>query len=164
MKARPALSIKGRALRYLSQREHCRAELERKLARHVEDLPEASAAEQIGKALDELAARDLLSERRAAEAVVTSKAPRFGPLKLRYTLRQRGVDPAQAEAALAAVRDTEIERARDVWRRKYGEVASDAAGRARQARFLASRGFGASAIRHVVRGLDAHGDHSDHDI
>ena len=41
------LSVKGRALRCLAQREHSRAELERKLARHVEDTPEASAAAQI---------------------------------------------------------------------------------------------------------------------
>mgnify|MGYP003527630292 CR=1 FL=1 len=39
-----APSVKGRALRCLAQREHSRAELERKLARHVEDTPEASAA------------------------------------------------------------------------------------------------------------------------
>jgi regulatory protein len=38
-----ALSVKGRALRYLAQREHSRAELERKLARAVQDLPPASA-------------------------------------------------------------------------------------------------------------------------
>ena len=54
-----ALSVKGRALRYLAQREHSRAELERKLARHVEDTPEASAQAQITAALDELAAKDL---------------------------------------------------------------------------------------------------------
>ena len=35
-----SLSVKGRALRYLSQREHSRLELERKLARHVADLPD----------------------------------------------------------------------------------------------------------------------------
>ena len=59
-------SVKGRALRYLAQREHSRAELERKLARHVEDAPEASAAAQIAAALDELTAHGLLSEARVA--------------------------------------------------------------------------------------------------
>ncbi|MFY9511403.1 MAG: recombination regulator RecX, partial [Rubrivivax sp.] len=65
-----ALSLKGRALRYLAQREHSRAELERKLARYAEDQPEATAAEQIGRALDELAAHGFLSETRVAESVL----------------------------------------------------------------------------------------------
>lgn len=154
MKARPAPSVKGRALRYLSQREHSRAELERKLARHVEDTLEASAASRIAKALDELAARDLLSEHRAAEAVVSAQSPRFGNAKLRHAMRTRGIDPAASDKALATVAGTELERAREVWRRKFGEAAADAAGRARQARFLASRGFGTEVIRRVIRGLD----------
>ena len=65
-----ALSVKGRALRCLAQREHSRAELERKLARHVEDTPELSASTQIAAALDDLAAKGLLSETRAAQAVL----------------------------------------------------------------------------------------------
>ncbi len=154
MKARPAPSVKGRALRYLSQREHSRAELERKLARHVEDTPEASAASRIAKALDELAERDLLSERRAAEAVVTAQPPRFGTAKLRPAMHPYAFVPTASDAALAVVAGTELERARDVWRRKFGAAATDAAGRARQARFLASRGFGADVIRRLVRGLD----------
>ena len=63
-----APSVKGRALRYLAQREHSRAELERKLARHVEDGAAGPAVEQIARALDELAAHGLLSEARAARA------------------------------------------------------------------------------------------------
>ena len=46
-----APSLKGRALRLLSQREHSRAELERKLARHEEE------PGTLAKALDELAAK-----------------------------------------------------------------------------------------------------------
>ena len=63
-----ALSVKGRALRYLAQREHSRLELERKLARHVQDTEAATAQAQIAAALDQLTAVGLLSEARAAEA------------------------------------------------------------------------------------------------
>ena len=45
---------------------------------------------------------------------------------------------------------TEVERAREVWRKKFGSPAADPAGRAKQMRFLAARGFGADAIRRVV--------------
>jgi len=58
------LSLKGRALRALALREHSRVELERKLARHAEDTPEATAAQQIAAALDELTALDFINEAR----------------------------------------------------------------------------------------------------
>lgn len=151
------LSLKARALRCLAQREHSRAELARKLARHAEDQPEAPAAAQIERVLDELAARGLLDERRAAESVVAAQARRFGGARLRQTLRTRGVPAEVAAQALAGVAGTELERAREVWRRRFGVVAADAAGRAKQARFLAGRGFGSDVIRQVVRGLDDEG-------
>ena len=60
-RARPQLSIKGRALRYLSQREHSRAELQRKLARHAEDPGE------VVRVLDELEQRGFIDHQRVAE-------------------------------------------------------------------------------------------------
>lgn len=150
-------SLKARALRALARREHSRAELARKLAPHAVDQPEASASAQIERLLDDLAASGLLDERRAAEAVVAAQARRFGGARLRQTLRNRGLPAEVAADALAAVAGSELDRAREVWRRRFGAVAPDAAGRARQARFLAGRGFGAEVIRQVVRGLDEDG-------
>ena len=147
------LSVKGRALRYLAQREHSRAELERKLARHVEDGPNTSAAEQIAKALDELSAHGLISEARVAESVLTSQASRFGARRLRQTLQAKGLAPALVAATVQQARGTELERARELWRRRFGGPPADAAERARQMRFLASRGFEGDVIRRVVRGL-----------
>jgi regulatory protein len=149
----PGLSVQARALRYLAQRDHSRVELERKLARQVEDLPEDPAAVQIARVLDTLTARGLLSEQRAAEALVGAQARRFGGLKLRQNLRARGVAPDEAAAALATVADTELARAHALWQRRFGATATDAAGRAKQARFLAGRGFGGDVIRRVVQGL-----------
>ena len=66
-----------------------------------------------------------------------------------------GILPANTVDAVAVVSaPPEVQRAREVWRRKFGEPAPDAAGRARQMRFLASRGFGTEAIRRVVSGGD----------
>ena len=108
------LSLKARALRYLAMREHSRAELERKLARYVADDDEDPAGVRIARVLDELAAHGLLDEQRAADALVASQAWRFGALKLRHSLRERGVAPDAAALALDAVADTEFERARQV--------------------------------------------------
>lgn len=148
-----ALSVKGRALRYLAQREHSRAELERKLARAVEDAPEATARQQIAAALDELAAKGLLSDQRTADSVLRSQGARFGSRRLKQTLQAKGLAPALVASTLALARDTEVERARDVWSRKFGTPAPDAAGRARQMRFLAGRGFDGDVIRRVVGGM-----------
>lgn len=148
-----ALSLKGRALRYLAQREHSRAELARKLARHAEDRPDLPAQTQVEAVLDALAAAGLLSDRRAADALVSAQARRFGNLRLRHALRERGVGADDAAAALAAVQGDELARAQEVWRRRFGAPAEDAAGRAKQARFLSGRGFAADVVRRVVRGL-----------
>jgi len=148
------LSVKGQALRYLARREHSRAELERKLQRRVQDLPQASARQQIAAALDALAATGLLSEQRAAEALVRARAGRNGDLKLRQEMRQRGFGDEDIAQALASTAGAEFERARQVWRQRFGAPAPDAAGRAKQARFLAGRGFSAEAISRLVQGRD----------
>lgn len=152
-----AISVKGRALRWLAQREHSRAELERKLARVVEDQPEAPAQAQIAAALDDLAAKGLISEARVAESVLASQGQRFGSRRLKQTLLAKGLDAALVASTLQQARATELERAREVWRRRYGEPAVDAAGRAKQMRFLASRGFDGEVIRRVVQANDDEG-------
>ncbi|MBL8313647.1 MAG: recombination regulator RecX [Rubrivivax sp.] len=149
-----SLSIKGRALRYLAQREHSRAELERKLSRAVQDQPLASARAQIGAALDELAAQGLLSEARTAQSVLDSQGRRFGTRRLRQTLQSKGLAPELVAGMLQQARLTELERAREVWRRRFGRPPADAAERARQMRFLAGRGFESDIIRRVVAGAD----------
>lgn len=147
-----ALSVKGRALRYLAQREHSRFELEQKLARRVLDTPEAPAAAQIAQALDELSAHGLISAERVAESVLTSRAPRYGVHRLRQTLQAKGLDAALVAATLDTARLTELQRARDIWQRRYGTLATSPADRARQMRFLAGRGFDGAVIRAVVQG------------
>jgi len=149
-----ALSVKGRALRYLAQREHSRAELERKLARHADDLPEASARAQIATALDDLAAKGLLSDARTAEAVFTAQGRRFGARRLKQTLQAKGLAPELVAQTLQQAKATELDRAREVWRRRFGAPAEDAAARARQMRFLAGRGFDGEVIRRVVQATD----------
>jgi regulatory protein len=147
-------SLKGRALRYLSQREHSRAELERKLARFAEDTPDAPAQTQIAAALDDLASKDLLSDARAAESVLIGQGRRYGVRRLKQTLQTKGLDAELVTSTLQQARLTELDRAREVWRRRYGTVAGDAAARAKQIRFLAGRGFDGDVIRRVVRAAD----------
>jgi regulatory protein len=147
-------SLKGRALRYLSQREHSRAELMRKLAPFVEDSPEAPAAQQISGLLDELAAQNWQSESRVAESVLRTKGARFGTFRLKQTLQAKGLDPALIAATVQQARGTEFERALAVWRARFNGPPADPKDRARQQRFLAGRGFASEVIRRVVQGGD----------
>jgi regulatory protein len=149
-----SLSVKGRALRYLAQREHSRAELTRKLARSVEDTEDSSAATQIESALDQLAAAGLLSDARTAESVLTSQGKRFGSRRLKQVLQGKGLAPELVQHTLQEARGTELARARDVWQRRFGTPPTDAQERAKQMRFLAGRGFDGDVIRRVVQGAE----------
>jgi regulatory protein len=140
-------SLKGRALRLLSNREHSRKELERKLAPHEETPGE------LREALDELQAKGFISDERAAESVLHRRASRLGLGRLKQELQAKGLDAALVTEALAPLKETEFARAREAWFRRYGgEVPRDAAERARQSRFLAARGFGGEVIRKVLAG------------
>ena len=142
------ISLKGRALRLLAGREHSRAELEKKLAPHEQEPGE------LQRALDELQAKGFISEQRVVESVIHRRAARLGAGRVKQELQAKGIGAEAVAEAVDRLRGTETERAREVWRKKFGEPAADPAGRARQMRFLASRGFGAEAIRRVVRGAD----------
>ncbi len=145
---RPALqpSLKGRALRLLSQREHSRTELERKLAPH-EEVPG-----ELAKALDELQARDFINDGRAIESVVHRRAGKWGAAKVKQELTAKGLTGEAVAQALAGLKDTELRRAQEVWRKKFGSPAPDPQTRAKHMRFLLTRGFSAEVVRQVVSG------------
>ena len=139
------LSLKGRALRLLAAREHSRKELERKLAPH-----EAEPG-QLKTALDELQARGFIDEQRVVDSLLHRRAGRLGAGRVRQELQAKGLDAERVAVAVASLKATEVERARAVWRKKFGELPTDAAQRGKQARFLAARGFGGDVIRKVLQ-------------
>jgi regulatory protein len=143
-----APSLKGRALRLLSGREHSRAELERKLQRFEEE------SGTLALALDELQAKGFISEQRVVESVVNRRAAKLGASRIKQELQAKGLDPQVVSDAVADLRSTELARARLVWQKKFDHAPEDAAERAKQMRFLASRGFGGDTIHRVVSGGD----------
>ena len=142
----PKLSLTGRALRLLSSREHSRAELQRKLAPHEETPGELAAV------LDKLAAKDLQSEQRAVDSLVHRRSAKLGNARIRQEMQSKGMEPEAMAQALDQLRASEQARAHEVWRKKFGNPATTPAERAKQVRFLASRGFGGEAIARVVSG------------
>jgi regulatory protein len=147
MFAPQTLSLKGRALRALAGRDYSRVELERKLQSFEEE------PGQLDKALDDLQAKGFLDEQRAADSLAHRRGQKLGTARVVQEMRARGIESEAIDNATAQLKVTELERARQVWRKKFGEPAQDAAERGKQMRFLISRGFSSEVIRRVIAGV-----------
>ena len=146
-----ALSLKGRALRLLAAREQSRSELEKKL-KPFEETPG-----QIAQVLDELQAKDFISEARVIESVINRRQAKMGGSRIKRELQNKGLDADKVADAMNSLKSTELERAKEVWRKKFDsktDADTSPAAKAKQMRFLAARGFGADAIRRVVSGRE----------
>jgi len=144
-----AMSLRNRALGLLARREHSRTELQRKLVAHAEE------PQELIDLLDDLARRGWLSDARFAEALVHDKQAKFGSARLAYELRERGVEESVIRGQLDGLKESEFERAHQVWQSKFGVLPEDAKARAKQMRFLQSRGFSLDVIVKIMRGNSA---------
>lgn len=152
--------MRTRALQYLARREYSRAELHDKLQRYAQadedfeqsfDSFESSAPVDLEALLDELTARGWLSDARATTQMLHAKRSRFGTQRITHELRQKGIPEELIGAALPALKASELDAAREVWHKKFGAPPQDAKEKARQMRFLQSRGFGFDVIFQVLR-------------
>jgi regulatory protein len=137
-------SLKARAIAALARREHSRQQLARKLSQHAES-PEALDA-----VLDELTQKGFLSDTRFAQALVRIRGARYGVARLALELREHGVSPQCAQEALEPATSSELARAHAVWLRRFGCPPESLEERARQSRFLMSRGFAPDALRRLA--------------
>jgi regulatory protein len=149
-------SLRARALQHLARREYSRTELRGKLLPHVQaghDFEQASAVD-LDALLDNLTSRGWLSDERAASQLVHIKRSRFGIQRITHELRQKGISEELIEAALPALKESELEAARQVWQRKFSSQPKDSKEKARQMRFLQSRGFSIEIIFKLLRDDD----------
>lgn len=147
MPKQPA-SLRDRALSLLARREHSRFELTRKLE------VAGFSQEEIQPVLDELKTRNWLSDKRFAESYVSDHKSKYGSVKLAYDLRQRGIDDSIIDACLATFLDNELAQAKNVWQKKFGNSPNSLSEKAKQTRYLQSRGFAPETIRTVMRNLE----------
>jgi regulatory protein len=152
------LSLKGRALQLLAQRDQSRVELRRKLLRHADRVVAAGNGEKddresdradVESVLDWLEANRYLSAERFAESRVHVREARFGNLRIRSELAQHGV--TLSPAAVEALAASELQRASAVRERRFPQLPRDAAERAAQSRFLAARGFSSEVVHRLMR-------------
>ena len=145
MKAKAELSLRGRALQALARRELSRAELMAKL------LPHVSETDNVVALLDDLEARGWLSDARAMDMTVRIRSPRFGTQRIAHELRQKGISEELIISAIPQLKEGELEAARAVWQRKFTTPPQDQKEKAKQVRFLQSRGFSMDVIFKVMR-------------
>ncbi|MGC2048369.1 MAG: recombination regulator RecX [Gallionella sp.] len=154
-----SLSLRARALQYLARREYSRAELRGKLLPHAQadaDFEQVSPV-NLDALLDDLTARGWLSDERAATQLVHAKRSRFGTQRITHELRQKGIAENLIDEALPQLKETELEAARVVWQKKFGTAPQDEKEKAKQVRFLKSRGFALDVVFKVLR-FDDYGD------
>jgi regulatory protein len=119
----------------------------------VDAVDAGDIAAQVDALLDRLQSEGLLSEQRFIESRVRVRAASLGTRRIQLELARHGLKlPAQP---LQQMRDSELQRAAQLWRRKFGVAPLDARERARQARFLAGRGFSAEVIAKLLGGRRA---------
>jgi len=153
VKKKPEINLRTRALQYLARREYSRAELAAKLRPYaqVEDDFEQLQPIDLESLLDNLTASDWLSDERAATQLLHARRPRFGTQRITHEMHQKGLSEELIADALPGLKDSELETARDVWQRKFGTLPHDAKEKAKQMRFMQSRGFSMDAIFKVLR-------------
>lgn len=137
-------SLKARAISLLSRREHSRTELRRKLLPHCED------PAQLETLLDDLERGNWLSHERFAESLIHRRAPRHGWRRVMQELRQHDLPEETLTEAAEALQSTEMERAREVWHKRFGTPPEEPKEYARQLRYMAARGFTADTVRRVL--------------
>ena len=114
----------------------------------------AQTQASITRTLEELAASGLQSDERTAQSVARTQGKRYGVHRLKQQLKSKGLGAELIAQTVGDAKLTELARAQDIWRRRFGDAPKDKAETARQVRFLSARGFDADVVRRVVRGVE----------
>ncbi len=138
--------IELRALRYLAQREYSRRELAQKLSADRD----AREPAELAAVLDQLEQQGYLSDARMAEQVARTRRSRFGSQRIVHELKSKGVADGLIHTVLPGLKETELESALQVWRKKFDHPPATREERAKQIRFMMNRGFSMETIQRVL--------------
>jgi len=144
--ARSKISLIGRAIKYLSNRDHSQFELRKKLS------PHAISEEELDEVIKKLIDKGFLSNQRFTESFIASKSKKFGMRKISQVLQQHQLDSEILKTEIEKLRESEPQRCYEIWEKKFGQVTKEPNELAKQIRFLASRGFSHEIIMGIVKG------------
>ena len=168
------VNLLAKAVAILSRRECSEKELRQRLQRYTDDMGAINAV------VSRLQRENWQSDERFVESFVQSREQRWGNQKIFHALSQHDLDSEQLSELKEELKDSEYQRAREVWIRRFGdkygvslygtETSGDdeflseteqqsfeeqAKEKAKQLRFLASRGFSADVVYKVVNSRGA---------
>lgn len=138
------------ALNLLARREHSVHELRRKL------LEKGHHSAEVDTVVSDLVRDKLLSDERFIEMYLHARVNKgYGPLHIVAALRERGVGKELIAQFIDGRDDVWQQRAAEARLKRFGRTLPGGfAERARQARFLAARGFSGAQIGAVLKNDD----------
>ncbi len=140
-------SIRVVAMDLLTRREHSVYELTRKLKQRKFEI------EEIDAAITTLQQDNLQSDSRFIESIVNSRINAgFGPLKIKYELRQKGVSDRLVDDYFSSLELDWDSRMAEQRIKKFGEgIPVEYKEKMKQARFLQNRGFSPGSVMRLFR-------------
>lgn len=144
--------LRSRLLRLLARREYSQHELRNRLLAPNRRTGERAGEAAVESVLEWALMRDLQSDERFAESVIRRSTKRLGLSRIRAQLKAHQIDPEIASRQLSRLEESEYARAYDLWQHRFGQLPETEREKARQFRFLLSRGFRNETVLSILRG------------
>lgn len=144
-----AQQIRDKCLKLLARREHSRQELSQKLT------VGGFSQNAVEKIVAELNQEGWQSDKRFAESYARGRIRKgFGPLRIVFELKQRGIDTVDLKEIIVAMETSWLDVISQVYSKKY-TLTSALTGKEwlSRTRFLQQRGFSNEAIRALFKHL-----------
>jgi regulatory protein len=124
------------------------------LTRRDEEELAVDIEEQIEAVLNDFEARAWLSDERFAQALVRRRSERYGVRRVADELERAGIETGLISQLTGELKESEYDRAKALWTRKFGQIPTEQKERARQYRFLISKGFSPELVAKVIGGRE----------
>lgn len=145
--------VRSRLLRLVSRREYSQHELRNRLQAPSRKDGLRADPLAVEQAILWAADRGLQSDERFAESLIRRSGPRQGLTRIRAQLKVHRIDPEIIDRHLGDLDETEYSRAHALWLGRFGGLPETDREKARQIRFLLSRGFRNETVMQILRGV-----------
>ncbi|ETD73114.1 RecX family transcriptional regulator [Pelistega indica] len=139
------VNLLTKAVTLLSSREYSAHELRKKLSHYSDD------SDKIEEVIQRLQKENWQSDQRFMDNFVSFRQGKWGNLKILQSLKTHQLSSESLNELKETLKETELSRALEVWEKKFhGQKAQTPQEKAKQIRFLSSRGFSSEVIRKIV--------------
>jgi regulatory protein len=141
------ISLKSRAIKYLSLREHSIKEIKLKLS------PYANDRQELNQIINWLIENNYLSEDRYIESFIVAKSKKYGLLKVKYLLEQKVEDKTLLINKLKSYKIDQVDVICQLWQKKYGDINENINLDIQQKaiKWLINKGFSYTLIKQAIK-------------